>query len=71
MKQVEKIENDSLYIEMRNILQIASKAAKAAKEENKRYGIPRILWRKGKLYYEYSDGLITSKQPKILKKKTA
>ncbi|MEM6964233.1 MAG: hypothetical protein AAF573_05660 [Bacteroidota bacterium] len=70
MKEVEKIANDSLYLEMREILRIANKAAKRAKEENKKYGIPRIYWRNGRLYYELSNGIITEEQPEILKKKT-
>lgn len=71
MKEVEKLNDSNLYIEMRNIVRIANQAAKKAKEENLKYGIPRIFARNGILYYELVDGVITTEKPEILKKKTA
>jgi len=71
MKEVEKISNDNLYLELRKILRIANQAAIRAKAENLKYGIPRIFSRRGILYYELESGLITTQRPEILKKKTA
>lgn len=68
MKEVEKISNDDFYLELREVLRIANQAASRAKAENLRYGIPRIFSRKGILYYELSNGQITTQQPEILKK---
>jgi len=71
MKEVEKIANDSLYLELRQVLRIANQAASKARAENLKYGIPRIFSRKGTLYYELPNGKITTQQPEILKNKTA
>lgn len=71
MKEVEKLANDDLYIELRNILRIANQAANQAKLENKKYGIPKIFSRNRILYFEFANGQITTQRPEILKKKTA
>lgn len=67
MEEVEKLADDQLYIEARNILRIANQAVKEAKEENKRLGIPNTFWRNGKVYYELPNGEITDIRPDILK----
>lgn len=69
MREVEKLDNDDLYIELRNILQIANRAASKAKLDNKKCGIPKIFTRNGILYFELEDGQITTRRPKILTKK--
>lgn len=71
MKEVDELDDKSIYIEMRNIVRIANQAAQKAKEENKKYGIPRIFSRKGIIYYELENGEITTERPEILKKKSA
>ena len=70
MKEVEKLENDELYLELRNILRIANQAAHQAKLDNKRYGIPKIFSRNKILYFELENGHITTQRPEILKKKS-
>lgn len=67
MKEVNKLQDNNLYLELRNILRIGSIATKAAKEENQRYGIPKIFYRNGMLYYELITGEITTQKPEILK----
>jgi len=71
MKEVEKLSNIDLYIELRNVLRIANQAASQAKLENKKFGIPKIFTRKRILYFELDNGVITTERPEILKKKTA
>ena len=41
MKEVAKLENNELYLELCNILRIANQAAHQAQLENKKYGIPK------------------------------
>lgn len=67
MKEVSKLKDTKLYIESRDILVIANKAVKAAKEENKKFGIPEFFWKNGKIYYETEDGNLTTERPDILK----
>jgi len=71
MIEVEKLANDDLYIEMRNIVRIANQAASQAKLENKKYGIPKIFARNNIIYFELESGEITTERPEILKKKKA
>ena len=70
MNEVEKLANNELYIELRNILRIASQAANQAKLDNKKYGIPKIFARNQNMYFEFDNGTITTQRPEILKKKT-
>ena len=70
MKQVEKLANDELYLELRKVVQIANQAASKAKAENLKFGIPKIFWRKGTLYYELPDGRITTNRPEVLEEKS-
>lgn len=71
MREVEKLQNSELYLEMRNILRIANQAAMKAKIENKKYGIPKIFSRNNILYFEFENGQITTQRPQILERKTA
>lgn len=71
MKEVEKLANDNLYLELRKVLRIANQAASKAKAENSKYGIPKIFYRKGILYYELDNGEITTQRPDILKKQNS
>lgn len=68
MKEVKKLNNDKLYIELVNIIRIANKAVKNAKEENEKFGIPDTFWKSGNLYYVLSTGEITTNPPEIMRK---
>lgn len=69
MQEVDKLSNNDLYIELRNVLKIASKAARLAKLENIKHGIPKIFVRNGIVYYEFENGLITTQKPDVLKRR--
>jgi len=71
MREVEKLADEYIYIEMRNIVRIANQAASQAKLENKKYGIPKIFARNNIIYFELESGEITTERPEILKKKKA
>jgi hypothetical protein len=71
MKEVNKIKDQTLYIELVDIVRIANKAVKKAKEENIEFGIPDTFWKNGKLYYALINGEITLIPPKIMRKKSA
>jgi len=71
MREVEKLADEYIYIEMRNIVRIANQAASQAKLENKKYGIPKIFARNNIIYFELENGEITTERPEILKKKKA
>lgn len=71
MKEVSKLSDDSIYLELRNIIRIGNIAVSKAKEENKKHGIPEIFSKNGILYYELANGEITKIRPEILKKKIA
>jgi hypothetical protein len=68
MKEVKQLSNDKLYIDLVNIIRIANKAVKKAKEENIKFGIPDTFWKKGNIYYVLSNGEITMKPPPIMRK---
>ena len=68
MKEVNKLKDDKLYVELANIIRIANKAVKKAKDENKKLGIPDTFWKNGKLYYALANGEITLIPPDIMKK---
>lgn len=63
MKEVEKLEDDALYLEIRNMLRIGNIAVKKAKDENKSLGIAEAFWKNGKLYFELPNGEITTERP--------
>ena len=67
MKKVDKLNNDKLYLELVNIIRIANKAIKKAKEENKKLGIPDTFWKNGNLYYVLNNGEITMIPPPIMR----
>lgn len=66
MKEVEKLKDKSIYIEMRDIIRIGNKAIMNAKAENKRLGIPEVFSKNGILYYLLPNGEITKERPQIL-----
>jgi hypothetical protein len=67
MKEVKKLSNDKLYIDLVTIIRIANKAVKKAKEENIKFGIPDTFWKKGNLYYVLNNGEITMTPPPIMR----
>jgi len=67
LKKVDNLNNDKFYAEVADIIRIANKAVQAAKEENKRLGIPNTFVKNGIMYYELTNGKITSKRPEIMK----
>ena len=71
MREVEKLADEYIYIEMRNIVRIANQAASQAKLENKKYGIPKIFARNNIIYFELDNGKITTERPEILKENKA
>lgn len=71
MKEVQKLSNSKLYIELRDVLKVGSKATLKAKLENKNHGIPKIFVRNGIVYFELENGQITTDRPEALKRKTA
>ncbi len=67
MRQVDKIENEYIYIEIAEMMRIANHAVQKAKQDNKRLGIPETFFKNGKIYYILTDGKITTSRPEILK----
>ncbi len=68
MKEVNRLKNDQLYIELADIIRIANKAVKIAKEENRKLGIPDTFWKSGKLFYVLPNGEITLTPPEIMRR---
>ena len=54
----------------RKLLRIAIRAAKRAREENRKKGIPNVYDFNGHLYYELPNGELTKKDPYPLSKET-
>ena len=67
MKEVNKLSNEKLYIEMADIIRIGNQAVKKAKEENKKLGILDMFWKNEKVYYALINGEITDVPPAILR----
>lgn len=63
MKEVNKLSNKKLHIEMANIIRIGNQAVKKAKEENKKLGILDMFWKNGKVYYAMASGEVTDVRP--------
>jgi ABC-type phosphate transport system auxiliary subunit len=66
MKEVEKLADESIYLEMRDIIRIGNQAVAKAKLENKKLGIPEVFSKNGVLYYVLENGEITKERPAIL-----
>jgi len=67
MKEVSKLKDSNLYLNLRDIIAIGNRAVHKAKKENKEFGIPEFFWKNGKIYFVTKDGDITTKRPDILK----
>lgn len=67
IEKVDNLNNDKLYAEIADIIRIANKAVKEAKEDNKRLGIPDTFVKGGKVYYELISGEITTERPEIMR----
>ncbi len=68
MKQVGRLKDSTIYIEVADILRIANQAVRKAKEENKKFGIPDTFWKNGKVYYVLTNGEITTVPPAIMRR---
>lgn len=66
MKRVDRLKNESLYVELANIIRIGNQAVKKAKDENRAFGIPEIFWKGGRIYFVLDSGEITHVRPKIM-----
>jgi len=51
------------YEKVQELIRIASRAARAAQEENRRLGIPNVYSINGILYYELSNGELSLTDP--------
>ena len=69
IKEVKKIDDDSLYLEIREMERIGNEAVMQAKAENKRLGIPEFFSKNGVIYYVLENGELTTERPAILNKK--
>jgi len=67
MKEVDKLNDSSLYLYLRDVIAIGNRAVQKAKEENKRFGIPEFFWKNGKIYYVGKNGDLTTVRPDVLK----
>jgi hypothetical protein len=52
-----------LFIQAAEFERIGNRAVHKAQEENRRFGIPNVFSRNGKLYYELPNGEITTDDP--------
>lgn len=68
MKQVDKLKNSQLYLDLRDIIRIGNKAVAKAKAENKKFGIPEFFVKNGIVYYVLETGEITTEKPEIYDK---
>ena len=68
MKKVDKLDDIAIYMELRDIIRIANKAVYEARLENEKIGISGIFSKKGIIYYELPNGVVTTERPKILEK---
>jgi len=65
IKEVKRINDDSLYLEMRELEKVGNEAVMKAKQENKKYGIPEFFYKNGVIYYVLENGGLTTEKPKI------
>jgi len=66
MKEIGKLNSDTFYTELANILRIANAAVDKALQENRELGIPEIYVLGGKLHYVLPNGEVTTKMPPIM-----
>ena len=62
IKEVDKFDDIEIYHFAMRMNQIAKKAVRRAKEENRRLGVPNVFSENGIIYYEL-NGEITTKSP--------
>ncbi len=62
IKEVDKFDDIEIYQFAMRMNQIAKKAVRRAKEENRRLGVPNVFSENGIIYYEL-NGEITTKSP--------
>lgn len=61
--RVERFDDIEIYQMAIEIQQIGNRAIEQVRKENKANGIPIVFSRNGIIYYELSDGKITTKSP--------
>lgn len=61
--RVEKFDDIEIYQMAIEIQQMGNRAIERVRKENKAKGIPIVFSRNGIIYYELSDGNITTKSP--------
>lgn len=61
--RVERFDDIEIYQMAIEIQQIGNRAIEQVRKENKAKGIPIVFSRNGIIYYELSDGKITTKSP--------
>lgn len=69
MKQVKQLNNQKIYTQLFEILRIGNQAVKAAKEENKKFGIPEMFVKNDTIYYILENGEISKERPDLVHKK--
>lgn len=63
--EVNSIDDGDLYRFALEIEKIGNNALRMVREENKRRGIPLVYSVDNKIYYELSDGTVTTRSPFI------
>ncbi len=59
------------YSNIGELILTCNHAVRAAQEENRRHGLPNVYALGNYMYYELPNGRITTRCPKILRKKIA
>jgi hypothetical protein len=60
---VESFDDINIYKESAQMNKISAQAMQEEKEKNKRLGIPSSLMQNGKIFYELTNGTITTEKP--------
>lgn len=62
MKRVKKLRDESIYIEVAEMLRIANEAIAEARTENRRLGLKEVYSEDGNLYYWQAGNLYSIKK---------
>jgi hypothetical protein len=63
LKIVESFDDINIYKESAQMNKIGAQAMQEEKEKNKRLGIPSSFMQNGKIFYELTNGVITTEKP--------
>ena len=61
MKRVDRIKDEAFQAETAKMIKIGNLAVQAAKEENKKFGIPEYVYKNGRIYYLDKSGNLIPK----------